>query len=376
MKALILDAESNTAQVENVDKPSLSPGEILVKVHCVALNPVDSLYVFNPLGGSGRTVGSDFAGTVEESQFEGVAIGTRVAGFLQGACSANDRPGAFAEYLICPGDLVWKIPDAVGFDEASTISLCALTAAQGLYFRLGLPSPFEYPQQTATYSADRQSFSVFIYGASTSVGLYAAQLIQWSAKAAHRQVKLIGAASSARFSMLRQEPYNYDELVDYRDREWAEQVKALIDGAGVDYVYDCISEGSTVKQSASILRSGGGIAVVRSKEGGAFDADGLHVEPIYGAVWEGLGVDIDYQNMVVRASPEARAFAVAFYKWLSEGSKLVANPVRLMPGGLEKIVPDAFALLGSGSMQDRAQARDEPWMKPLSAEKMVYRILQ
>lgn len=46
-----------------------------------------------------------------------------------------------------------------------------------------------------------------------------------------------------------------------------------------------------------------------------------------------------------------------------------------MPGGLGKIVPDGFTLLGSGSMQDREHTRTEPWMKTLSAEKMVYSIV-
>lgn len=30
----------------------------------------------------------------------------RVAGFLQGACSVNERPGAFAEQLVVPWDIV------------------------------------------------------------------------------------------------------------------------------------------------------------------------------------------------------------------------------------------------------------------------------
>jgi hypothetical protein len=46
-----------------------------------------------------------------------------------------------------------------------------------------------------------------------------------------------------------------------------------------------------------------------------------------------------------------------------------------MPGGLEKVVPDGFALLGSGSVSERAKlARDEEYMRPISAEKLVYTI--
>ncbi len=80
------------------------------------------------------------------------------------------------------------------------------------------------------------------------------------------------------------------------------------------------------------------------------------------------GAEIQYQKFVVPASPNARAFAVSFYKWLSGGGKVAANPVRLMPGGLEKIVPDAFVLLGPGSMEHHKNHGDEPWMKRVSGE--------
>lgn len=57
-----------------------------IKVHSVALNPVDALYVAHPSGEPGRVVGSDIAGTVDKvgpnvSQW---IVGDRVTGFLQG----------------------------------------------------------------------------------------------------------------------------------------------------------------------------------------------------------------------------------------------------------------------------------------------------
>src|SRR4051794_22147243 len=113
MEALILNAEQKTAQVNTIPKPIPQQNEILILVHSIALNPVDSLYVYNPLGSSGRVIGSDFAGVVESlgpsvSATGILKPGDRVAGFLQGASSVNDRPGAFAEYLVSPWDLVWK----------------------------------------------------------------------------------------------------------------------------------------------------------------------------------------------------------------------------------------------------------------------------
>jgi len=44
-----------------------------------------------------------------------------------------------------------------------------------------------------------------------------------------------------------------------------------------------------------------------------------------------------------------------------------------MPGGLDRVVPDGFALLGSSGVSARNLAdRTEKHMRPISAEKLVY----
>jgi NADPH:quinone reductase-like Zn-dependent oxidoreductase len=392
MKALILDAEARTARLRNIPRPTPASTELLIRVEAISLNPIDPLYVAHPLGSSGRTVGSDFTGTVVEIGLEVPSTANlrnrdRVAGFLQGACSVNERPGAFAEYLVIAWDLVWKTPNTMPIEQAAGVSLVALTAAQVIWYRLAMKSPFTYDRELVQkeypeWSPDSTSVSepgvtnIFIYGASTSVALYAAQMIRLSAKANGRTVRLFGAASKARWGLLKAEPYGYDFLVDYRDEDWPERLKELTGGAGVHYAFDCISEGDSVERTCSTIASDGKIAIVRSREGGAWAAKNITVEPIYGAVWEGLGEEVQYQGFSVRQSPAARGFAVAFYAWLSGnmGSDLIPNPIRLMPGGLEKVVKDGFQLLGAGGMKERQVMRMEEWMRPVSAEKLVYRI--
>lgn len=322
MKALILNTERRTASVADIPKPTPAPNELLVRVRDVALNPVDALYTAKPLGATGRVVGSDFAGIVDDagSDVSEGMIGKRVAGFLQGACSVNDRPGAFAEYLVVPYDLVWHVPDSTNFEDAAAVSLCGLTAAQGLFYRIGVPAPFSWEGegQVTDQRADGAVRNGFIYGASTSVGMYAAQL----SRASGLKIRLIGAASKARHAMLRKEPYRYDELVDYRDEDWPEQVRALCEGKGVDFACDCISEGSTVEKVNSILAPNGKQAIFRSRAAGAWQQNRpFDIEPVYGAVWEGLGVEVQYHVLTIPASTQARAFAVAFYLWLSIAAK-------------------------------------------------------
>ena len=110
---------------------------------------VDALYTQYPFGELGRVVGSDISGIVDKIG-AGVTewqVGDRVAGLLQGgklnqigdlsfkltfspATSVTPRPGGFAEYVILEQDLAIHVPAGVTYDEAATVPLCALTAAQ------------------------------------------------------------------------------------------------------------------------------------------------------------------------------------------------------------------------------------------------------
>ncbi|EGU75911.1 hypothetical protein FOPG_12472 [Fusarium oxysporum f. sp. conglutinans race 2 54008] len=387
MKALILNTSLKKATVENVDRPAPGSHEILVNVRAIALNPVDELYVSSPIAAQEkRIIGTDFAGVVVEAGSEisdlsdpRVKAGTRVAGFLQGASSVNDRPGAFAEHIAVPYDLVWNVPDGLTLEEASSISMCGLTAAQALFGRLGLPNPFSsgLPRQDV---AGSNITSLFIYGSSTSVGLYAAQLARIAARVSGMSIRLIGAASSSKHEMLRNEPYNYDVLVDYKDEDWVQEVKDATNGNGVDFALDCISEGQTVYNTHETLAPSAKFAVIRGPVGGQYDPALLTVKPIYGAVWEGLGVEVGYNDAVIPANPDAHAFAKEFYNFLSKPlpsgrAQLEPNPVRLMPGGLEKVVQDGFRLLGTGLVSGRSKIeRPEEYMRPISAEKLVYRL--
>lgn len=96
-------------------------------------------------------MGSDISGTVDKigGKVTEWSVGDRVAGFNQGgkfslkskltdqvsnacapATSGNPRPGSFAEFAILEADLAIRIPSAVSFEEAATLPLCSLTAAQ------------------------------------------------------------------------------------------------------------------------------------------------------------------------------------------------------------------------------------------------------
>ncbi|CVL07882.1 related to toxD gene [Fusarium mangiferae] len=379
MRALVLAPKDKFVTVQDIPIPEPSPSELLIRVGAVALNRVDWLYTANPVATQDyRVVGSDFAGEVvkvgsdlDKVDDPRVKVGTRVASFVQ-ACSVNERPGAFAQYVCVEWDLAWHIPDNMSFEEAAGISLCGLTAAQGVFSRLQLPCPFAETEGYGHLGLNSgDPVNILIYGATTSLGLFAAQLVRLSEKFSGTKVNLIGVASASKHDLLRAKPYAFDALIDYHDADWTEQVKRLTaNTGGVHYAVDAVSVSPTVEQVESILAPGGRFAVYRSPALGKFDITKLRIKPLIGAVWEGLGVEIGYQGASIPANPQARKFAAEFFNFLgSEASqgkvKLDSNPVRQMPGGLDKIAEEGLPLISPNKV---------PGVRAVSAEKVVYTI--
>jgi hypothetical protein len=90
---------------------------------------------------------------------------------------------------------------------------------------------------------------------------------------------------------------------------------------------------------------------------------------------------VDFLGITIPANAEARAFAAAFYQYLGSGVgtaqiKLHPTPVRVMPGGLEKIPTDGFALL-SGSFKPEGQVQKDydDSLRPISGEKILYKLV-
>ncbi|KAG6815171.1 hypothetical protein H0H87_004430 [Tephrocybe sp. NHM501043] len=395
MEALVT-APGNTAVISKVSIPEPAANEIRIEVRAVSLNPVDALYTASPPAPNdpGRVVGSDFAGVVEKvgenvTQWQ---VGDRVTGFVQGASAENRRPGGFAEYAILEADLAIKIPSDMSFEEASTVPLCGLTAAQMLFITLGLKAPFHNPAK-ATHELKDDSPAILIYSASTSVGIFAVELALIARTSEGKPYRIFATASPKHHEKLLKK--GVAAVFDYRDPEWPAKVHK--ESGGIAAALDCIAEGdSTAKISHSFGDAGGPIAAVR---GEAWSREGFKegVTGIYTTVWVGLGHDLFYRGIVnlyflcdhqfmyqsylgkkYPASKDWRAFTVEFYKYLSAHPQ--QYPIkhitpRIMPDGLHGIVPLGFSLLGDNLVIDRKSEHSESTpehLKPISAEKLVF----
>jgi NADPH:quinone reductase-like Zn-dependent oxidoreductase len=95
MKGLVLTSATKDVSVQELPIPEPRNGEVLIRVHAVALNPVDAIYAVHPIAEQEqRIIGTDFAGVITavgpdlgSSSDLRAKVGARVAGFHQGGMS-------------------------------------------------------------------------------------------------------------------------------------------------------------------------------------------------------------------------------------------------------------------------------------------------
>lgn len=156
----------------------LKPGQVLVRVACVALNPSDAKMV-EAGEGLGAIAGLDFAGTVVRlgplGTVGSIALGARVCGVAFGYSSNNNSgdgtTGAFTDYAIAEAHLLVPVPDAMSLQDAATLPVSLLTGGMVLFHVLKL-------QERADQLLGTEDKHVLVYGGSTTSGLIMIQLLK------------------------------------------------------------------------------------------------------------------------------------------------------------------------------------------------------
>ena len=144
MKAAFIEETGtpDVIKVGDLPEPVPGPGQVLVKVHSVALNPID-LYLRSGLIPMPLSfpymIGCDLAGTVAKlgsgaSRFK---VGDRVWGSNQGLLG---RQGVAAEFAAVDEDWLYPTPAKFTDQDAAAIALVGITAHLGLFRFGGLKS--------------------------------------------------------------------------------------------------------------------------------------------------------------------------------------------------------------------------------------------
>lgn len=309
-------------KVVTVSVPKIEEHEILVRVHCVALNPADYKHI-DVLSPRGAIIGCDYAGTVAKvgSKADGAwAVGDRIAGATHGGLY-TDR-GSFAEYLKIPGDLAWKVPSSVSDEEAATFGVSAVTAMLALNARLGVP------WADGGEDKGRSTTPILIYSGSTSAGLYAIQLAKLAG------LKVVVTASPHSHDLVKE--YGADDVFDYRSPTAVEEIIRAY--PTLDRAMDCFSDGGSTAFCADVVRKNRGW-VVTLLDPGKTDFNGVKVDFLLS--YTALGAEFQWLPPIGPKFGKVPSDAEAlrrFYASLQGMSKIVrAPPLQTIDGGLENL---------------------------------------
>jgi NADPH:quinone reductase-like Zn-dependent oxidoreductase len=213
-------------KLEPVPKPAPGPGEVLVRVKAAGVGPWDGWIragksaLPQPLP---LTLGSDLSGDI-------VSIGADVTDLAGGDPVygvTNPRfIGAYAQYAVASANMIARKPATIGYVDAASVPVIAVTAWQGLLDQAQLVT----------------GQKVLIHGAAGNVGAYAVQL------ARRAGIQIVATAAQKDFAYLRE--LGADALVDYHSERFEDVAR------DVDAVLDLVG-GDTQRRSFQVLRRGG-----------------------------------------------------------------------------------------------------------------------
>ena len=199
--------DPSVLRYEDVEQPTPGAGEVRLRVAATSFNGVDGGirggYLQGPFPVSlPHTPGIDVAGTVDAlgEGVEGFAVGDAVVGFLP-----MTAPGAAAEYVIAPADILAAAPTSIPLTDAAALPMVGLTAQQALFDDAEL----------------QEGQRILINGAGGAVGGYAVQL-------ARRAGAHVIATASGR-SAERVRAAGADQVIDHTSNAVTEAVTEPVD---------------------------------------------------------------------------------------------------------------------------------------------------
>jgi len=246
MKAVVYcDYGINNLNVQEIEKPTPTDDQVLVRVHAASLNPLDGhfvrgMWLARLMGGGLRKpkdtrLGVDYAGTVE-------AVGKNVTQFKPGDEVFGGRNGALAQYICPRADRAIALkPANMSFEQASSVGVAAITALQGL-------------RDKGHVQAGQK---VLINGASGGVGTFAVQI----AKSLGADVT--GVCSTRNVDLVRS--LGADHVIDYTKEDFTKGDQRY------DVIFDNV-QNHTFSERRSVLTPNG-ICVLVGLGGAGWHAD-------------------------------------------------------------------------------------------------------
>ncbi len=220
--------------IDEILVPEPGQGDVLVKIEIAGVNFIDVYLRTGVFKNSVTypnsppfTPGMEGGGTVAAlgSGVDGLSLGDRVAYCIE--------RGSYAEYAVVPAWKLVRTPDETPIEIAVALQLQGMTA----HYLTHSLFPLE-PGHTC-----------LIHAGAGGLGQLAIQLAK--ARGA-RVLTTVGSLEKAEIASA----CGADHVILYRDTDFAEAVRDLTDGVGVDVVYDSVGK-ETIKGSLKCLKPRG-----------------------------------------------------------------------------------------------------------------------
>lgn len=241
MKAIRVSAFGGpeVLKLEDVAQPAPGPGEVLVRVKAVGVNPVD----VSIRNGAYKNVtppyipGSDAAGLVEATGAGVAQVKTGDRVFITGTTSPGFT-GAYAEFALARAGQVHPLPAPLSFAQGAAIYVPYGTAYRSLI------------QRAKAVAGE----TVFVHGASGGVGVASVQL------ARALGCRVIGTASTdrGRDLVLKEGAHH---VLNHKDPDYLQKLTAFTDGKGPEVILEMASHHNLGKD-LTVLAKYGRIVVI------------------------------------------------------------------------------------------------------------------
>jgi len=225
-------------KLEEVPDPRPGPGQVLVRIHAVGVNPVET-YIRSgiyPKPPTPYTPGADGAGVIEAvgEGVTSVTVGDRIY-------TAGSLSGTYAEKALCKESQVHPLPQRASFAQGATVSVPYGTAYRALFQR-AQAAPGEV---------------VFVHGASGGVGIAAVQL----ARAAGLTVIGTGGTEPGRRLVAEQGAHH---VLDHRASGYLQQVLTFTNGRGADVILEMLANVNLGKD-LDVIAPGGRVVAIGNR---------------------------------------------------------------------------------------------------------------
>jgi len=232
MPVIELAASGGPEQLRLAERPvpKPGPGQILIKVAAAGINRPDVLQrmgQYKVPADASDLLGLEVAGTV-------AALGAGVQQWKPGSrVCALCHGGGYAGYVAVDARHALPVPDAMPFEQAAALPEAMFTVWANLFDDAAL-QPGEI---------------VLIHGGSSGIGTTA---IQMAKAMGARAIVTVGTAEKAALCT----KLGAAHAINYHEADFADEVKAVTDGKGVDVVLDMVG-GDYVNRNLASLRPHG-----------------------------------------------------------------------------------------------------------------------